>query len=725
MPIFELTKDAVVELPDTRFGDHGVGERGDLQRLLRDKIEVVAPDVLVVAEEFADWDESRRRIDLLGVDRDANLVVIELKRDESGGHMELQAIRYAAMVSTMTFERVVGVYQDYLDRRGLDGDAGERLLAFLGWDEADEERFAADVRIVLVSAEFSKEVTTAVLWLNERELDIRCVRLRPQTDGTRLFLEVQQIVPLPEASEYLVGVRQKAAEARVAAKERGAWEGDWYVNLGMGSPADPPVFDDGRKSHRHWQWCREFGYVAAGGRAVARGTPARRSVARRRNRRARPQRPRHRFGQLGIWPRRRLAGDGPARRGRRLPRRLRQPERRLQAPPPADAQNSPRTVRLTPRLEPLRPRRYGGVMLRLLILALFGVALLPAAASARDSLKAAAGDRFVMGTAVTSEQVKKPDVAALVVRQFGHVTPEYELFPQFVHPEPDQFTFERADAVVDFAAANKMPVVGHMLVWGNFTPDWMFAGADAKPLPREAGLANLRAHIEGVMRHYEGKISEWHVVNEAISDDADQYLRDTPALRSIGDDYVVQAFKIARETMPDAKLIYNDYNIEDPAKLEKTLRLLGELKAAGVKADAVGIQGHWLIDYPSPQTIDAALTALAAAGYPVCVTELDVDPLPRPKGGADLNDIKESGENPYPDGFPADQQKRLAERYAAIFEVLVRHSADVGRVTFWGVDDGQSWLNGFPVKGRTNYPLLFGRDLEPKPAYQSVLKVLQ
>ena len=585
--------------------------------------------------------------------------------------------------------------------------------------------------------------------------------MRPQTDGTRLFLEVQQIVPLPEASEYLVGVRQKAAEARVAAKERGAWEGDWYLNLGMGSPADPPVSEDGPKSHRHWQWCRKFGYVAAGG-GERYSDPLRKlgegdavyvyqkgagyvgfghvTLAAVRLHEARlpdgsllvdevgvPDRNagRHRFGQLGVWRRRRLAGDGPARRGRRLSRRLRQPKRRLQAPPPADAQNSPRTVRLTPRLEPLRPRRYGGAMLRLLLLASFGIILLPAAASARDSLKAAAGDRFVMGTAVTSEQVKKPDVAALVVRQFGHVTPEYELFPQFVHPEPDQFTFERADAVVDFAAANKMPVVGHMLVWGNFTPDWMFAGADAKPLPREAGLANLRAHIEGVMRHYKGKISEWHVVNEAISDDADQYLRDTPALRSIGDDYVVQAFKIARETMPDAKLIYNDYNIEDPAKLEKTLRLLGELKAAGVKADAVGIQGHWLIDYPSPQTIDAALTALAAAGYPVCVTELDVDPLPRPKGGADLNDIKESGENPYPDGFPADQQKRLADRYAAIFEVLVKHSADVGRVTFWGVDDGQSWLNGFPVKGRTNYPLLFGRDLEPKPAYQSVLKVLQ
>ncbi len=346
-------------------------------------------------------------------------------------------------------------------------------------------------------------------------------------------------------------------------------------------------------------------------------------------------------------------------------------------------------------------------------------------ASAAVTLKSAAAGRFLMGTAVTSGQVKDEKTAALIVTQFDHLTPEYEMFPQFVHPEPGKFTFERADAVVDFAQAHDLPVVGHMLVWGNFTPDWMFKGPDGKPLPREKGLANLRKHIEGVMRHYAGKVTEWHVVNEALSDDAGQYLRDTPARQSIGDDYILQAFKIARETAPDATLLYNDYNVEDPAKLKKTLRLLGELKAGGVKVDGVGIQGHWLIGYPSPDLIDTALTTLKAAGYPVSITELDVDPLPRPQGGADLDNIQETGENPYPDGFPPDQQQKLADRYAAIFAVLKKHAADIPRVTFWGVDDSQSWLNGFPVKGRTNYPLPFDRDLKPKPAFAAIVKALK
>ena len=345
--------------------------------------------------------------------------------------------------------------------------------------------------------------------------------------------------------------------------------------------------------------------------------------------------------------------------------------------------------------------------------------------AASQTLRAAAADRFLMGTAVTAEQLKDDKIADFVLRQFDHFTPEFEMFPQFVHPEPDKFTFERADAVVNFAADHHLPVVGHMLVWQQFTPDWMYADKDGKPLHRQAGLANMRRHIQTVMRHYEGKLTQWHVVNEALADEPGSYLRDTPALRSIGPDYIVQAFKIARETEPDAELIYNDYNIEDPAKLKSTLRLLEELKAAGVKVDGVGIQGHWLIDYPPVSAIDDALTALQKAGYPVLITELDVDVLPRPKAGADLANILESGENPYPDALPPQMQKKLADRYAEIFKVLVKHSKNIGRVTFWGVQDGQSWLNGFPVKGRMNYPLLFNRELQPKPAYGAVLKTLK
>lgn len=218
MPIYHLADDQLIELPGTSFGAAGIRERDDLQRLLRSQIEVISPGTLVIAEEFGEWEDSRRRIDLLGIDKDANLVVIELKRTEDGGHMELQSIRYAAMVSAMTFDRAVEVYQDHLKKIGSDIAARSSLLEFLDWDDPDEEAFAQDVRIVLVAADFSKELTTAVMWLNERDIDIRCIRLKPYRDGERLMVDVQQIIPLPEVEEYRVQIKAKQQRERQARK---------------------------------------------------------------------------------------------------------------------------------------------------------------------------------------------------------------------------------------------------------------------------------------------------------------------------------------------------------------------------------------------------------------------------------------------------------------------------------------------------------------------------
>jgi hypothetical protein len=218
MPIYEIMADNLRKIEETTFGAAGVRERDDLQRLLRSHIDVISPGdpLLVIAEEFGEWEDSRRRIDLLAVDKAANLVVIELKRTEDGGHMELQALRYAAMVSTMTFENAVEVYAAFLAKLNRDEDARQSLLDFLDWDEPDEEHFAQDVRLILVSAEFSKEVTTTVLWLNDRDLDIRCVRLKPYSDKGRTLLDVQQVIPLPEAAEYQVQVGVKSRQERIA-----------------------------------------------------------------------------------------------------------------------------------------------------------------------------------------------------------------------------------------------------------------------------------------------------------------------------------------------------------------------------------------------------------------------------------------------------------------------------------------------------------------------------
>lgn len=224
MAIYELMNSAITPIKRSTFREVEVREREHLQRAIRERVDVVSPDTLVLAEEFGEWDDSRRRIDLLGLDKNANLVVIELKRTEDGGHMELQAIRYAAMVSMMTFDRAVDIHSRYLRSIGRDeDDASASILEFLDWEEPDEDSFAQDVRIVLASAEFSRELTTSVLWLNERGLDIRCVRMGPYNDNGRVLLDVQQVIPIPEAEEYQVKLREKSLKERASRESSSGW----------------------------------------------------------------------------------------------------------------------------------------------------------------------------------------------------------------------------------------------------------------------------------------------------------------------------------------------------------------------------------------------------------------------------------------------------------------------------------------------------------------------
>lgn len=213
MAIYRMDTETFVPVSETSFAAAGLREREDLQRRIRADVSIIAPDVMVITEEFADWADSSRRIDLLCLDRDANLVIVELKRTDDAGHADLQALRYAAMVSSMTFRQLVDAHAKY--KRAEPSDAEAAVLAFLGWDEPTDEEFGKDVRIVLAAADFSKEVTTTVLWLNERGIDLRCVRLKPYSlaDGT-VLVDAQQIIPLPEASEYLTKLADKRDEER-------------------------------------------------------------------------------------------------------------------------------------------------------------------------------------------------------------------------------------------------------------------------------------------------------------------------------------------------------------------------------------------------------------------------------------------------------------------------------------------------------------------------------
>ena len=214
MAIYRVSAGQAVPVAETSFQAEGILERRDLQSMFRESIGVLVPDALVLAEEFGDWEDSRRRVDLLCVDRGARLVVVELKRTEDGGHMELQAVRYASMVSHMTFAAAVRAHQGFLFENGIEGDAEQRILEHLGWEEPQEEDFASEIAIVLASAEFSRELTTAVIWLSEHDIDIRCIKLKPYKLGEEVLIDVVQIFPLPEAADYQVRVKEKGREER-------------------------------------------------------------------------------------------------------------------------------------------------------------------------------------------------------------------------------------------------------------------------------------------------------------------------------------------------------------------------------------------------------------------------------------------------------------------------------------------------------------------------------
>lgn len=218
MAIYSFNRNILQKIENTTFNTEGILERQHLQAAIKHQIDVIAPNCLVISEEFSEWSGSQRRIDLLAIDKEGNLVVIELKRTETGEHMELQALRYAAMVSTLTFNRATEIFQKYLLSIGSEDAAENMLLDFLGWEEPQEDNFALDVRIILVSANFSKELTTSVMWLNERNLDIRCVRLIPYKHQEQILVDVQQIIPLPEVESYQVKIKQQSEERREARK---------------------------------------------------------------------------------------------------------------------------------------------------------------------------------------------------------------------------------------------------------------------------------------------------------------------------------------------------------------------------------------------------------------------------------------------------------------------------------------------------------------------------
>jgi Beta-1,4-xylanase len=343
----------------------------------------------------------------------------------------------------------------------------------------------------------------------------------------------------------------------------------------------------------------------------------------------------------------------------------------------------------------------------------------------RDAYKG----KFRIGTALNypALQGKAPLDVEIATTHFDALTAGNSMKPYATQPEEGRFTFAEGDRLVEIARRSGAIVVGHTLLWHEQTPRWFFEAKGGGTLGRDEALARMRKHIATVVGHYKGRVQQWDVVNEAIND-GPGLLRPTPWLKAIGEDYLAEAFHAAHRADPKALLIYNDYNIELGYKRPKALELLKSLLSKKVPVHAVGIQCHWRMDSPDYAEVESAIQQFAALGLRVMITELDIGVLPTKYQGADLaateamTPEQQAVMNPYTKGLPAAVADQHAERYRKAFEMFLRHRDVIDRVTLWGPHDADSWLNDFPVRGRTDYPLLFDRQGKPKPAFFAVLK---
>jgi endo-1,4-beta-xylanase len=347
-------------------------------------------------------------------------------------------------------------------------------------------------------------------------------------------------------------------------------------------------------------------------------------------------------------------------------------------------------------------------------------------ASAQPSLKDVFQTEFLIGAALNEAQVleREANQAALVKKHFNTITPENVMKWGRIYPQPDRYEFGPADRFVAFGERHNMFIVGHTLVWHSQTPNWVFQDKSGQPATRDFLLNRMSNHIHTVVGRYKGRVRGWDVVNEALNEDGT--LRRSPWLRIIGEDYLVKAFEFAHAADPNAELYYNDFSLENEPKRNGAVAIIKKLQAAGAKVHGIGTQMHAKMDWPTPEQLADTITAFANLGLKVMITELDIDVLPERtrSWSADVSrrEAAASELNPYPNGLPDSVQQALARRYGEIFTVYAKHADKISRVTFWGVTDGESWLNNWPIRGRTSYPLLFDRQSQPKPAFYEVLK---
>ena len=352
------------------------------------------------------------------------------------------------------------------------------------------------------------------------------------------------------------------------------------------------------------------------------------------------------------------------------------------------------------------------------------------------TLKDAYADSFMIGCAVNPLHTggHLEQATDLILEHFNAISPENCLKPEAVQPRPGVWTFDDADEFVKFGEEHDLWMLGHTLVWHNQTPSFYWEKPDGTPKTREELIETMRAHIETVAGRYAGRIDAWDVVNEIIGEFGEY--RNKGWVKAFGGDgyeVVRNAFIFADRYAPDAELYYNDFNVWRPAHVDGIVTMVRKLQAEGIRIDGVGIQAHWGLNYPKTEYIEHAIDTLHSLGVKVMITELDVDVLPITREGQvigqSLTDPLYQHEefeeylDPYKDGLPTEVEEQLADRYEELFRIFYNRRDKIDRVTLWGLTDDSSWKNGYPVPGRTNYPLLWNRDYTPHRALESVLAV--
>jgi endo-1,4-beta-xylanase len=343
------------------------------------------------------------------------------------------------------------------------------------------------------------------------------------------------------------------------------------------------------------------------------------------------------------------------------------------------------------------------------------------------SLKEALKDKVHLGAALNVDYIgeRDPKADVLIKHQVDAIVAENCRKRMFLQPREGEFFWDDADRFVEFGERNGMWITGHCLVWHSQAPAWFFVDGEGNDVPREVLIERMRAHIQTVVGRYKGRIKGWDVVNEAILEDGS--MRRSKFYTIIGEDFMRLAFRFAHEADPEAELYYNDYNEWYPGKVEAIVKMVESFKAEGIRIDGIGMQGHFGMDYPSPEEYGGAIDAYTATGMKTMVTELDMSALPRPgqNVGANIADTVayRAAMNPYTAGLPEDVAAKWNERMGRFFKLFLDNPDKITRVTFWGVTDSTSWKNDFPVRGRTDYALPFDRDYRAKPMVNDIVEM--